>query len=130
MLPATQRVLLYREAVDMRRSFDGLEQLVREGLGEDPLSGAVFVFRNRRGDRLKLLVWDGTGFWIWYKRLEGGSFRLPEIAGIGQEVSSAELVLMLEGIDLSGARRQRRWRREIGVKRLKRKAFDGRMLSL
>ncbi len=77
MLPATMRVLLYREPVDMRRSFDGLECLVRDGLGEDPLSGSLFVFSNRRRDRAKLLLWDGSGFWIWYKRLEEGTFHFP-----------------------------------------------------
>lgn len=65
MLPAGLRVSIYREPVDMRRSFDGLEALVREGLGADPLSGELFVFCNRRRDRMKLLLWDETGFWIW-----------------------------------------------------------------
>lgn len=129
MLSATQRVLLYRDPVDMRRSFDGLEGLVREQLGEDPLSGTLFVFRNRRGDRMKALLWDQTGFWIWYKRLEGGTFRLPSMSSIGEEVSASDLVLMLEGIDLSGARRQRRWRREIGTKRLQSRSLHGTIRS-
>ena len=108
MLPATMRVLLYREPVDMRRSFDGLERLVREGLGEDPLSGSLFVFSNRRRDRAKLLLWDGSGFWIWYKRLEEGTFHFPLESG---EIKAADLVLVLEGIDLSKARRMHRFRR-------------------
>jgi transposase len=122
MLPSSQKVLIYRDPVDMRRSFDGLELLVREHLGADPLSGTLFVFRNRRGDRVKLLLWDGTGFWIWYKRLEGGTFRLPAMSSVGEEVAASDLVLMLEGIDLAGARRQRRWRREFCSKPLKSKA--------
>ena len=76
-LPLATRVLVCREAIDMRRSFDGLEAAVRERLREDPLSGALFVFWNRRRDRLKIFSFDGTGFWIWYKRLEGGRFELP-----------------------------------------------------
>jgi transposase len=107
MLPAGLRVSIYREPVDMRKSFDGLEALVREGLGADPLSGQLFVFCNRRRDRMKLLLWDETGFWIWYKRLEGGRFHLPESGS----VAASELALVLEGLDLSAARRQRRWRR-------------------
>lgn len=112
ILPSSLRVFVYREPVDMRRSFDGLESIVREVLQEDPLSGALFVFCNRRRDRMKLLLWDATGFWIWYKRLEGGTFRLPSGAESKVEMGAAELALILEGIDLSGARRQRRWRRE------------------
>jgi transposase len=108
MLPASMRVLLYREPVDMRRSFDGLECLVREGLGEDPLSGSLFVFSNRRHDRAKLLLWDGSGFWIWYKRLEEGTFHFPAESG---EIKAADLVLLLEGIDLSKARRMHRFHR-------------------
>lgn len=107
-LQATTRVLISREPIDMRRSFDGLEAAVRERLAEDPLSGALFVFWNRRRDRLKILSFDGSGLWIWYKRLEGGRFELP--AGPG-EVSAGDLLLVLEGIALDSVRRRRRWRR-------------------
>lgn len=108
MLPATLRVLLYREPVDMRRSFDGLECLVRDGLGEDPLSGSLFVFTNRRRDRVKLLLWDRSGFWIWYKRLEEGTFHFPPESG---EIKASDLALLLEGIDLSKAKRRHRFQR-------------------
>lgn len=108
-LPLGTRVLVCREAIDMRRSFDGLEAAVRERLREDPLSGALFVFWNRRRDRLKILSFDGSGLWIWYKRLERGCFELP--GGPGAEVSTAELLLVLEGIELTSVRRRRRWRR-------------------
>ena len=108
MLPATMRVLLYREPVDMRRSFDGLECLVRDVLGEDPLSGSLFVFSNRRRDRAKLLQWDESGFWIWYKRLEAGTFHFPLESG---DIKAADLILLLEGIDLSSAKRLPRYRR-------------------
>lgn len=88
-LPLSTRVLVCREPVDMRRSFDGLEAAVRERLRENPLSGALFVFWSRRRDRLKILSFDGTGLWIWYKRLESGRFELPGQPGDGPEISSA-----------------------------------------
>jgi|SRR5579863_477018 len=111
-LPLATRVLVCREAIDMRRSFDGLEAAVRERLREDPLSGALFVFWNRRRDRLKILSFDGTGFWIWYKRLEGGRFELPGHLGDSPEISTADLLMVLEGIEFATARRRRRWRRD------------------
>ena len=110
-LPLGTRVLMCREPVDMRRSFDGLETAVRERLREDPLSGALFVFWNRRRDRLKILSFDGTGLWIWYKRLERGRFEVPGNPTDSAEMSSADLFLVLEGIELTSARRRRRWRR-------------------
>jgi transposase len=107
ILPSTLRVRVYLPAVDLRRSFDGLESLVRSEMGEDPLSGGLFVFLNRRRDRTKLLYWDGTGWWIWYKRLEAGTFALPESSGVLQ---ASDLMLLLEGIDLAGSRRRKRFR--------------------
>ena len=80
-LPLSTRVLVCRDPIDMRRSFDGLEAAVRERLREDPLSGALFVFWNRRRDRLKILSFDGSGLWIWYKRLERGRFEVPGMLG-------------------------------------------------
>ena len=76
-LPPSVRILLAREPADMRKGFDGLSRLVQSVLREDPLSGHLFVFRNRRGDRVKLLLWDSDGFLIVYKRLEKGTFRFP-----------------------------------------------------
>src|SRR5262245_30201333 len=108
MLPSSMRILLYRASVDMRLSFDGLESLVRVKMDEDPLSGSLFVFLNKRRDRAKLLMWDGTGWWIWYKRLEGGCFHFP--LEEGGEIAASDLALLLEGIELAGARRQERWR--------------------
>jgi transposase len=99
----------------MRRSFDGLESLVRERLGDDPTSGAWFVFWNRRRDRLKILSFDGSGLWIWYKRLEGGCFEVPGRADDGAEITSAELMLVLEGIEVTSVRHRRRWRRNAGL---------------
>jgi transposase len=106
ILPPTLRVRVYRRAVDLRRSFDGLESLVRFEMGEDPLSGGLFVFLNRRLDRVKLLFWDGTGWWIFYKRLESGTFAMSETEGL---IEARDLMFLLEGIDLSGARRRKRF---------------------
>ena len=96
----------------MRYSFDRLEGLVRGILDKDPYSGHLFVFRNRRGDRIKILYWDRTGFCIWYKLLEKGTFRLPEGSETSVQLEAAELSLILEGIDLTQARRRRRYRRK------------------
>ena len=95
----------------MRRSFDGLAMMAREGMGQDPLSGHLFVFFNRRGDRVKILFWDRSGFCLWYKRLEEGVFRLPQnlADAVNPEVELADLSLILEGIDLSGAQRRKRY---------------------
>jgi transposase len=107
------KVFLCLTPTDMRKSFDGLSEMVRSGLGADPLSGHLFVFRNRRGDRLKLLYWDSDGLAVWAKRLERGTFQFPATPGTaaGVEVSSTELALILGGIDLASARRRPRYRR-------------------
>jgi transposase len=109
MPPPAVRVFVASVAVDLRRSFDSLAALVEELLRQDPLSGHLFVFRNRPGDRVKILYWDRTGYCLWYKRLEKGTFHLPSGPG-GVEVTGAELVLLLEGIDLAGAHRRPRFR--------------------
>jgi len=105
---------LYCEPTDMRKSFDGLFGIVRSVLGADPLSGDVYVFMNRRRDRLKLLVWDGDGFWIFYKRLEKGTFQLPphEENLSHLEVRYEDLLLITRGIDLGSVRKRRRYSRE------------------
>ena len=104
-LPSALRIFLAAEPADMRKGFDGLSQLVREVIAQDPLSGHLFVFRNRRRDRIKILYWDRDGFALWYKRLEKGTFRFPEAEGGRVEVTPAEMAAVLEGIDLSRARR-------------------------
>ncbi|HKW00494.1 MAG TPA: IS66 family insertion sequence element accessory protein TnpB [Vicinamibacterales bacterium] len=103
------RIYLATGATDLRRSIDGLSALVRERLTLDPLSGHLFLFRNRRGDRLKILVWDRSGFWVLYKRLEQGTFAWPaEPDPAPVEMRSADLLLLLAGTDLAHTRR-RRW---------------------
>lgn len=108
-LPPTVRVFLASAPVDGRRGIDGLAAVVREHFGEDPLSGHLFVFRNRRGDRAKILYWDRSGFWLLQKRLERGVFRFPESSGSRVEIEAAELALILEGIELAGAKRRKRF---------------------
>ena len=113
MPPPSVRVFVASVPVDLRRSFDSLAACTEQLLQQDPLSGHLFVFRNRPGDRVKILYWDRTGYCLWYKRLEKGTFRLPSGPG-GVELSAAELVLLLEGIDLVGMRRQVRFVRYRG----------------
>lgn len=112
-LPLPVRIFLCTRPADLRKGFDGLAQMVREFLGVDPLSGHLFVFRNRRADRLKLLYWDTDGLAIWYKRLEKGSFRFPALtdAGRGVEIRAPDLAMILDGVDLDSVRRQPRYRR-------------------
>lgn len=113
-LPASVRIYVAAEAVDLRRGFDGLAAAVRSVIREDPLSGHLFVFTNRRRNRVKVLVWDRTGYLLLYKRLERGTFHLAmePVAGHRHvELDAGELGLMLEGVDLRGARRRERWRR-------------------
>ncbi len=114
-LPLPVRVLLCTKPADMRRSFDGLAQMVREHLGVDPLSGHLFVFRSKRGDRLKLLYWDRDGLAIWYKRLEKGTFRFPppRLDGSGIEISAVDLAMLLDGVDLTTVKRQPRYQRPV-----------------
>ena len=109
--PPTVRVFVSTQPADMRRSFDGLAMIAREGMGQDPLSGHLFVFFSRRGDRVKILFWDRSGFCLWYKRLEEGVFRLPQSLAdtANPKVELADLSLILEGIDLSEAQRCKRY---------------------
>ena len=108
-LPPSLRVFPCLLPADMRWSFDSLAMLVEGVLKEDPLSGHLFVFRNRRGDRVKILFWDNDGYAIWYKRLEEGVFRFPAHNGERLEVSATDLALVLEGIDIASVKRQKRY---------------------
>lgn len=113
-LPASVRIFVAAEPVDLRRGFDGLAATTRSLIREEPLSGHLFAFLNRRKNRIKVLVWDRTGWIILYKRLERGTFRLATEPAIGArhvEIDAGELGLILEGLDLRGAHRQPRWRR-------------------
>jgi transposase len=106
------RVYLCTSAADMRKGFDSLAALVREGLGHDPLSGHLFLFVGRKRDRLKILYWDNNdGFALWYKRLEEGTFRLPpaKVPGASVELKASELAMLLAGIDLTSIKRRKRF---------------------
>lgn len=107
------RIWLAAEATDMRCGFDRLAQRVQTVIGQDPLAGHLFVFRSRRGDRLKILVWDRDGFVLWYKRLETGVFKLPQVqAGAPSvELRASELAMVLDGIDVSRLKRTPRYER-------------------
>jgi len=111
-LPSAVRVFLCTRDVDMRKSFDGLSGLVQECFRQDLLDGHLFLFVNRRRDRLKALYFDHDGLAIWYKRLEAGSFQLPDDGRQdGIELRPAQLALLLSGIDLHSARQRKRFRR-------------------
>jgi transposase len=112
-MPPSIRVFIATRHADMRRSFDGLMGLVRDFLGGDSLSGHLFVFRNRAGDRLKILWWDRDGLAIFYKRLEEGTFSFPKPTGdVPQvEMTGADLQLILQGIDPAKAQRSKRYQR-------------------
>lgn len=108
-LPIGVRVFVAREHVDMRKAFDGLVAVVIDKVDEDPQSGHVFAFFNRRRDRVKLLLWDGSGYWLLCKRLEHGRFKIFDKASAAAghfELRAAELTLLLEGIDLRGSGRR------------------------
>ena len=110
-LPSAVRAFLCTRSVDMRKSFDGLSGLVEECFRQDLLDGHLFLFVNRRRDRIKVLYFDHDGLAIWYKRLELGSFQVPDAGDRdGIELDAAQLAMILSGIDLKAARRRRRFR--------------------
>ena len=114
-LPPSVKLFVSREPVDMRKAYDGLSGIVRDALEEDPLSGHLFIFFNRRMDRAKILWWDRSGFWLLCRRLEAGRFVLPKSDARDLEkkirMSATDLALVLDGIDLSGAVRAKRYAR-------------------
>jgi len=113
-LPASVRVYLATAPCDMRRSFDGLHALVNAVMQLDAFAGHLFVFANRRRDRVKILYWDRDGFAVWAKRLEEGTYAMPfsESGEVQCEITAAELAALLSGIDLSRAKRRKRYRRK------------------
>jgi transposase len=93
------RVMVATRPVDFRKGAEGLAALVREEMGADPFSGAVYVFRAKRADRIKLIFWDGSGVCLYAKRLEDGAFRWPNVADGVMRLTAAELSALLEGLD-------------------------------
>jgi transposase len=106
------KIYIAVEAIDMRKGFEGLHGLVRDHLGEDPLSGPLFLFTNRTKTRLKALVWDGSGLWVCAKRLEKGRFRWPETGeGRSMKMRAEELAMRVNGLDVKQAK-PRNWYRK------------------
>ena len=109
-LPSSVRVFLAAGATDMRKSIDGLAAATRRALGQDPFTGDLFVFCNRRRDRVKILYWERSGFWLLHKRLESGTFSWPSSKSgshATEEIDSAQLVALLGGLVVSSHRK--RW---------------------
>ena len=100
-VPAGLRVLIATKPVDFRKGADGLAALVRETLGDDPFSGAIYVFRSKRTDGVKMLAWDGTGLVLLWKRLEQGAFKWPPITDGVMRLTSAQLAALIDGMDWS-----------------------------
>ena len=113
-LPASVRVYLCLAPTDMRRSFDGLYAVVRDHLQLDAFAGHLYIFLNRRRDRVKILYWDRDGFAVWAKRLEEGTYAMPFESGDEprREITAQELGALLSGIDLSAAKRRKRYQRK------------------
>jgi transposase len=110
-LSASTRIFIASGTTDLRKGFDGLCGLVSNQLKQDPLSGTLFLFVNRRRDRLKVLYWDGDGLAIWYRRLEQGTFQLPKpsMDATSYEIRSDEFTMLLRGIDLESVKRRKRY---------------------
>jgi transposase len=113
-LPPAVRIFVATAPTNMHLSFDRLAALAREVIQQDPLSGHLFAFRNRAGDKLKILSWDRSGFCLWYKRLERGVFHLPRTTAAHLEIDAADLLLLLDGIELAHARRRPRFTLPVG----------------
>ena len=110
-LSAATKIYIAVEAVDMRKGFEGLHGLVRDRMGQDPLSGHLFLFTNKTKTRLKALVWDGSGLWVCAKRLEKGRFHWPEAQATSVTMRAEELAMLVGGLDLKQAR-ARNWLRK------------------
>ena len=115
-IATTTRIFFASAPTDMRKSFDGLFALAESVIEEDPLSGHLFLFRNRNRDRVKILYWDKDGLAIWYKRLEKGTFQFPtDFQDVSErpakvEIDVSELAMLLGGIDLRDVKRRPRYR--------------------
>ena len=105
------RYLLYREPTDMRKSFDGLCGLINGRLGQNPMSGDLFIFINKQRNRIKMLRWEPGGFVLFYKRLEKGTFEIPKVqkTGLGQTIDYSQLVMIITGISLEYAKKRKRF---------------------
>jgi len=106
------RIFVCTQDIDMRKGFDGLRGIIRSAMHLDPLAGGLFLFKNKRGDRIKAVYWDTNGFAMWYKVLQRGTFQFPDLQNFtsaGLEIDASTLRLILDGIDLSSIRRRDRY---------------------
>ena len=110
-VPSHVAIYVYTQSADLRKGFDGLSGIVRQQFQADPLDGSLFLFFNRRRDRLKMLHWDGTGFWLYYKLLEAGTFEALGGDGPCLRIDATQLAMLLGGVSLVAARRRKRYRR-------------------
>ena len=110
-LGLTGRIWVCVEPVDGRKSFDGLSAVVTRHLARDPLSGDLFVFKNKRGDRLKILAWQGDGFALYVRRLERGTFAFPAATAAEVSVTATELAMILSGMELCSIQQRKRYQR-------------------
>lgn len=116
-LPAQVRIFAATTPIDFRKAHDGLVAIVRDGFEHDPFDGSLFVFFNKRRDRIKILLWDRNGFWLHYKRLERGTFKALCDKGEGkQRIDRAELAMLLEGIDLEKGKRRAHFAEGVRIK--------------
>ncbi len=110
-VPSTVSIFLCTQPTDLRKGFDGLSGIVRGAFGADPLDGSLFLFVNRRRDRIKILHFDGSGYWLYYKLLEAGTFEVIASEGTCVQIDSTQLAMLLGGVSLVGARRRKRYHR-------------------
>ena len=110
-LATSVRIFLHSQPTDMRKSFDGLSEIVRSAFEADPLDGSLFLFINRRRDRLKILYWDRDGLALWYKRLEAGTFEVLACHNdqAHVEIDATQLAMILNGVSLNSAKRRKRY---------------------
>ncbi len=109
--PAGVTIYLHTEPTDMRKGIDGLSGIVRGQFAEDPTGGSLYLFVNRRTDRLKMLYWDGTGFWVFYKVLEQGTFEVKASDERRLAIDATELAMLLGGVSLVGVKRRKRYQK-------------------
>ena len=110
-IPSTVTIFLYTEPADMRKSFDGLSGIVRSEFGADPTDGSLFLFVNRRRDRLKILHFDGAGYWLYYRLLEAGTFEVIAAKGKCRQIDATQLAMLLGGVSLVNVKRRKRYQR-------------------
>ncbi len=110
-VPSTVSIFLCTQPTDLRKGFDGLSGIVRGAFGADPLDGSLYLFVNRRRDRIKILHFDGSGYWLYYKLLEAGTFEVIASEGTCVQIDSTQLAMLLGGVSLVGARRRKRYHR-------------------